>query len=194
MDVTDGRSVDEGAKAAADLMGGIDALVTCAGVISRGASATHDWALWERDLSINLGGTYRCSRAVYPHLCESTAASIVTIASLGSFLGMPQRPSYNSSKSAVVGLTRTLAAEWGPDGIRVNAVAPGFIETEMMRSGIEAGVLGERKMLDRMPLRRLGDAGEVAPLVVFLTSRGASYITGAVVPVDGGLLADGTFF
>jgi len=194
MNVTDEDSVHDATLSAVTFLGGLDTLITCAGVISRGNSESHEWALWERDIAVNLGGTYRCAREAYEHLCRSDSASIITIASLGSFLGMPQRPSYNSSKSAIVGLTRTLAAEWGVHNIRVNAIAPGFIETAMMRSGITAGLLDEKKMMDRMPLRRLGRPDEIAPLAIFLASPGASYITGTVIPVDGGLLCDGTFF
>ena len=107
---------------------------------------------------------------------------------------MPKRLAYNVSKSGVIGLTRTLASEWGPAGIRVNAVAPGFIETPMMRSGIESGALDEQHMLRRIPLRRLGTPEEVANVVEFLTSPAARYITGSVICVDGGTVTDGTFF
>lgn len=193
VDVTDDASVAAMADRAVAETGGIDALVTCAGVISRGDSAKHDWALWERDLEVNVGGTYRSVRAAFPALCRSSHPSIVTVGSLGSFLGMPGRPSYNTSKAAVLGLTRTLAVEWGTRGIRVNAIVPGFVETEMMRSGITAGSLNEARVLGRLPLGRLGQPDEVASVAVFLTSRQASYVNGAIVPVDGGLLVDGSF-
>ncbi len=193
-DVTDHRSVSAMTDEAVAFAGGLDALVTCAGVISRGRSEEHDWTLWERDLQVNVGGTYRCARAAFPALCRSEQASLVTVGSLGSFLGMPLRPSYNTSKAAVLGLTRTLAVEWGRRGIRVNAVAPGFIDTEMMRSGMTSGLLDEGRIIDRLPLGRLGHPQEIAEVVVFLASPRASYVSGAVVPVDGGLLVDGTFF
>ncbi|MGH9093322.1 MAG: SDR family NAD(P)-dependent oxidoreductase, partial [Acidimicrobiales bacterium] len=193
-DVTDEASVAAMTEGAVAFAGGLDALVTCAGVISRGESATHDWALWARDLEVNVGGTYRCARAAFPALRRSGAGAVVTVGSLGSFLGMPQRPSYDTAKAGVLGLTRTLAVEWGPVGVRANAVAPGFVDTEMMRSGMAAGLLDERRIMDRLPLRRLGRPGEIAEVAVFLASPRAAYVTGAVVPVDGGLLVDGTFF
>jgi NAD(P)-dependent dehydrogenase (short-subunit alcohol dehydrogenase family) len=107
---------------------------------------------------------------------------------------MPLRLGYNTAKAAVLGLTRTLAAEWGPSGIRVNAVAPGFIDTAMMRSGFEKGLLDEQLMTRRIPLRRLGLAHEISGVVLFLASPQASYINGACIPVDGGTTIDGTFF
>lgn len=193
-DVTSEASVAAMTAEAEAFAGGLDALVTCAGVISRGESASHDWALWSRDLEVHLGGTYRCARAAFPALRRSGQGALVTVGSLGSFLGMPQRPSYDTAKAGVLGLTRTLAVEWGPLGVRANTVAPGFVDTEMMRSGMAAGLLDERRMMDRLPLRRLGRPEEIAEVVVFLASPRAAYVTGAVVPVDGGLLVDGTFF
>jgi NAD(P)-dependent dehydrogenase (short-subunit alcohol dehydrogenase family) len=194
VDVTDDASVDRLLDAAAQWSGSLDALVTAAGIISRADSAALATGAWQRTLDVNVAGTFRCCRAAYPLLSRSPRAAIVTFGSLGSSLGMPKRLAYNVSKSGVVGLTRTLASEWGPAGIRVNAVAPGFIETPMMRSGIESGALNEQLMLSRIPLRRLGTPAEVAGVVGFLVSPAARYITGSVISVDGGIATDGTFF
>ncbi|MGH9108405.1 MAG: SDR family NAD(P)-dependent oxidoreductase [Acidimicrobiales bacterium] len=193
VDVRDDSSVLRMTSDAVSFAGGLDALVTCAGVISRGEAASHSWDLWQRDIEVNVGGTYRCARHAFPSLRESPAAAIVTVGSLGSFLGMPRRVSYNTSKAGILGLTRTLAAEWGPLGIRVNAIAPGFVETSMMRSGLDTGLLDERRIIDRLPLKRLGRPSEIADVAVFLASTRAAYVTGAILPVDGGVLADGTF-
>jgi NAD(P)-dependent dehydrogenase (short-subunit alcohol dehydrogenase family) len=193
-DVADDTSVDRLVDVVARWSGRLDTLVTAAGVINRAESAGLASSAWHRVLDVNVAGTFRCCRAAYPLLARSPRAAIVTFGSLGSSLGMPQRLAYNVSKSGVIGLTRTLASEWGPAGIRVNAVAPGFIETPMMRSGIESGALDEQLMLRRIPLRRLGTAGEVAEVVEFLASPAARYVTGSVICVDGGTVTDGTFF
>ena len=194
VDVADEASVDRLLDIVVEWSGRLDALVTAAGVISRAESAGLASGDWHRVLDVNVAGTFRCCRAAYPLLSRSPRAAIVTFGSLGSSLGMPKRLAYNVSKSGVIGLTRTLASEWGPAGIRVNAVAPGFIETPMMRSGIESGALDEQHMLRRIPLRRLGTPEEVANVVEFLTSPAARYITGSVICVDGGTVTDGTFF
>jgi NAD(P)-dependent dehydrogenase (short-subunit alcohol dehydrogenase family) len=135
----------------------------------------------------------RCSRAAYPHLRMSARASVVNLASVGSTFGLPQRLGYSTAKSGMLGLTRTLACEWGPDGIRVNAVAPGYIETPMMLSGFDTGALDRSRLLDRTPLGRFGTAGEVAAAVSFLASEDASFVTGTVLKVDGGITVDGSF-
>jgi NAD(P)-dependent dehydrogenase (short-subunit alcohol dehydrogenase family) len=190
LDVTQDVDVD---AAFARLGGSLDLLVNNAGIISRQPASEFDSAQWDREMSVNLGGVMRCSRAAFPLLVASTYASVVNLASVGSTFGLPQRLGYSTTKSGVLGLTRTLAAEWGPHGIRVNAVAPGYIETQMMRSGFATGALDERRLLDRTPLGRFGSAEEVAGAVAFLASDDASFITGTVLEVDGGITIDGSF-
>lgn len=191
MDVTDDGSV----RRALDAVGGdgLDVLVNNAGVISRGPAEDYDTTAWERELAVNLGGTMRCSRAAYPHLLRSPAPSIVNLASVGSTFGLPHRLGYSTTKTGIVGLTRTLAVEWGPRGIRVNAVAPGYIETPMMLSGFETGALDRDRLIDRTPMRRFGTSEEIAAAVAFLVSADASFVTGTVLEVDGGITVDGTF-
>lgn len=194
-DVTDDDAVANLMSEVAAWTGGsLDVLINNAGIISRSATQDMATATWQRDLEVNLGGTFRCSRAAHPLLSAGDAACVINLGSLGSSLGMPQRAAYNAAKTGLVGLTRTLAAEWGPAGIRVNAVAPGFIETTMMRSGFANGLLDEELMTRRIPLRRLGEPHEIAAAVCFLASPAASYINGVVLPVDGGTIVDGTFF
>lgn len=190
VDVTDDDSV-----AAAMMRVGpkLDALVNNAGIISRQPAEEFDSAQWDREMAVNLGGTMRCSRAAFRLLLEGTAPSIVNLASVGSTLGLPQRLGYSTAKTGIVGLTRTLAAEWGRQGIRVNAVAPGYIETPMMLSGFATGALDRERLLGRTPLMRFGTAEEVAAAVSFLVSSEASFVTGVVLEVDGGITIDGTF-
>lgn len=189
MDVTDDRAV----AAAVGALDRLDVLVNNAGIISRQPASRFDSTQWDREMAVNLGGVMRCSRAAYPLLRESGRGSIVNLASVGSTFGLPQRLGYSTTKAGVLGLTRTLAAEWGPDGIRVNAVAPGYIETQMMRSGFETGALDEARLLDRTPLGRFGTAEEIASAVAFLVSEDASFVTGTVLEVDGGITIDGSF-
>jgi NAD(P)-dependent dehydrogenase (short-subunit alcohol dehydrogenase family) len=191
MDVTDDASV---AAAFATLDGRpLDVLVNNAGLISRQPAAEFDSAQWDREMAVNLGGTMRCSRAAYAHLVRAQRPSIVNLASVGSTFGLPQRLGYSTAKSGLLGLTRTLAAEWGPVGIRVNAVAPGYIETAMMTSGFASGALDQSRLLDRTPLGRFGTSEEVAGAVSFLVSGDASFVTGTVLKVDGGITIDGSF-
>ncbi len=191
VDVTDDTAVREAVARFDDRP--LDVLVNNAGILTRRAAADIDSDAWSRELDVNLGGVMRCSRAAFGSLSRSRHAAVVNLASVGSTFGLPQRLAYSTTKSGVLGLTRTLAAEWGPLGIRVNAVAPGYIETPMMLSGFETGALDPVRLLDRTPLGRFGTAEEIAGAVAFLVSDDASFVTGAVLKVDGGLTIDGSF-
>ena len=189
VDVTDDGSVEECVLGLVRL----DVLVNNAGVISRTPAESVDSQRWDFEMAVNLGGTMRCSRAAYGLLRESDSAAIVNLASVGSTFGLPQRLSYSTAKTGIVGLTRTLAAEWGRHGIRVNAVAPGYIETPMMLSGFDTGALDRDILLRRTPMGRFGQADEIAAAISFLVGPDASFVNGVVLEVDGGITVDGTF-
>jgi len=193
LDVTDAASVAAALSVLDATDRSLDALVNNAGIISRAGAAELDPARFDVELAVNLGGVVRCSQAAYPYLRRSGRAAIVNLASVGSTFGLPLRLGYATSKTGVLGLTRTLAAEWGPDGIRTNAVAPGYVETPMMLSGFETGALDRDLLLGRTPMRRFGRSPEIAAAVAFLVSVDASFVNGAVLPVDGGITVDGTF-
>lgn len=190
-DITD----EAGVHALADEVGAeferIDGLVNGAGIISRQPAERFELARWERELSVHLTGTLLITQHLYPMLGRGSA--IVNIASVGSTFGLPGRIAYSTAKSGILGFTRTLAAEWGSRGIRVNAVAPGYVDTEMVRSGFRSGSLDEQKLLGRTPLGRLADPAEIGRAIAFLLSDDASFVHGAVLKVDGGLTIDGAF-
>jgi NAD(P)-dependent dehydrogenase (short-subunit alcohol dehydrogenase family) len=138
-------------------------------------------------LTTNLRGSFALSKAVAKRLMEHGAdGDIQFISSMAAIFGIPQVAAYTASKSAVSGLVRQLAVEWGDKGIRVNAIAPGFIDTAMSRSAFENDPARKQKVLSRTPLARLGNPAEIAGVSAFLSSGAASFITGVMLPVDGG--------
>lgn len=163
----------------------LDALVNCAGVLARGAE--YDIEVFERVIDINLTGTMRCCLAAHSLLARSGGA-IVNTASMLSYFGGPLVPAYSASKGGVAQLTRSLAGKWADEGIRVNAVAPGWIETEMT-GALRADPERNAPILGRTPMNRWGQTSEVGALAAWLVSSEASFVTGAVYPVDGGYSA-----
>lgn len=163
----------------------LDALVNCAGILARGAE--YEIETFERVIDINLTGTMRCCLAAHDLLAHNGGA-IVNTASMLSYFGGPLVPAYSASKGGVAQLTKALAGKWADDDIRVNAVAPGWIETEMT-GALRADPERNAPILGRTPMHRWGKTAEVGALAAWLVSAEASFITGAVYPVDGGYSA-----
>jgi NAD(P)-dependent dehydrogenase (short-subunit alcohol dehydrogenase family) len=162
------------------------ALVNCAGVIFRDGSE-YDIDTFQKVIDVNLTGTMRMCLAARPKLAAARGA-IVNTASMLSFFGGPLVPAYTASKGGVMQLTKSLAIAWAPDGIRVNAIAPGWIETELTRN-IIADEARSSVILGRTPLKRWGEPADIGGAVVFLCSEEARFITGAILPIDGGYAA-----
>jgi len=178
LDVTDQASAD----AAIARFDRLDALVNCAGVLFRGQE--YDMAVFQKVIDVNLTGTMRMCVGARPLLAKQGGA-IVNTASMLAIFGGPLVPAYTASKGGVAQLTKALGVAWAEEGIRVNAVAPGWVATEVTRGIVEdpvrsAGILG------RTPMKRWGEPRDIGDVVAFLCSDAARFMTGTVVPVDGG--------
>ncbi len=137
-------------------------------------------------LNVHVLGAHALSRAVLPGMCRRGKGSLLFIASMASLIGLPLVVAYAAAKSAHLGMVRTLASEYGKHGIRVNAIAPGWIRTPMMEQALAKDTARQEKILSRTPLQRFGEVDEIADAAVFLSSPSARFITGAILPVDGG--------
>jgi gluconate 5-dehydrogenase len=137
-------------------------------------------------LTTHVLGAHALSRAVAPEMIHRRSGSILFIASMASLFGLPQVVAYSAAKSAYVGMVRALATELSPHGVRVNAIAPGFIETEMSRKALEGDPARRDRILTRTPMARLGDPDDIGMAAVYLCSAAAKFVTGIVLPVDGG--------
>ena len=189
-DVTDRASLEAALRTTLDSLGKIDILVNCAGITKRTPTLDVSETEWASIIETNLTGTWRSCQVFGRHMLERGYGRIVNIASLASFVGLLEVAAYTASKSAVAGLTRALAVEWGHRGVNVNAIAPGVYRTALNAALLDGTERGKEFLL-RTPLRRFGRIEELAGACVFLASGAASFVNGEVLTVDGGFLASG---
>jgi NAD(P)-dependent dehydrogenase (short-subunit alcohol dehydrogenase family) len=197
VDVTSLESVEAVAARCVDEFGGIAGLCTSAGISAYGTVVELPVETWDQVLAVNLTGTFFCCRAVLPAMVEAGEGAIVTIASIAGMAGSALTSAYAASKAGVIGLTRQMAIDFGPRGVRVNVVCPGTVPTPLVTRGIrKKGAASDEEVqanldarVPKFPLRRLGTVDDIANVVAHLLSDEAAWVTGLVHPVDGGLTA-----
>ena len=193
VDVTDSTSVDAMTAAVLERWGRLDALVTCAGYNRHQSAAELEDETFRRLFDVHLGGTLRCCRSAFPALELSGRGAVVNFSSIAARIGRPRRAPYSAAKGGIEALTRTLAVEWAPAKIRVNAIAPGVVSTRLVADNIASGNVDPKSLIAGIPLARFGQPEEIASAVGFLLSDAASYITGQTLVVDGGATIDGNW-
>ncbi|SOX55964.1 NAD(P)-dependent oxidoreductase, partial [Mycobacterium ahvazicum] len=186
-DVTDRSQVDAALAAIRAQLGPVAVLVNAAGLDGFKRFSNITFEDWQRVVDVNLHGVFHMTQAVLPDMVEAGWGRIVNISSSSTHSGAPYMSHYVAAKSAVNGLTKSLALEYGPSGITVNAVPPGFIDTPMLRSAEQRGYLGDiDETIARTPVRRIGKPEDIAAACAFLISEEAGYITGQILGVNGG--------
>jgi len=191
-DVSDESSVASMADAIMAKFGRIDVLVNNAGVSSITPAEEISVKEWQRVMNINLLGPFLCCRAFGRIMLQQRSGSIINVASVAGLLGVADRAAYNASKHGLIGLTRTLAAEWGGRGVRCNAVCPGWVKTAMDDSAQDAGLYSGSDIMGRVPMARFATPDDIANAIAFLADPSQSgFVNGHTLSVDGGWAADG---
>jgi len=193
-DVTSEADVARFAAAVADVYGRVDVLVNNAGIAHIAPAEHTDVSAWRRVLEVNLTGPFLLCHAFGPGMLERRSGSIVNIASVAGLRGVADRSAYNASKHGLIGLTRTLAVEWGGRGVRVNAVCPGWVKTPMDDASQGEGAYVDSDITDHVPSGRFARPDDVAEAVAFLADpRRSGFVNGTALSVDGGWHADGSW-
>jgi NAD(P)-dependent dehydrogenase (short-subunit alcohol dehydrogenase family) len=188
VDITDEEGVEDAVHKAEEELGRIDFLVNNAGVRHQASVVDHDIGTWRRTVDVNLTGTFICSRAAVKAMLRHGGGKILNIASIAGVLAMSNRVAYAASKAGIIGLTRAMAVELGPQGIYCNAIAPGIFETPLTASYFEDQDFASL-IVDNTPLRRWGQPSELAPAAIFLCSEASDFVQGVTLCVDGGWVA-----
>ena len=189
-DVADRTSLESLRDKASSAFGKVDILVNCAGRTERAPTIGFPESHWSEILEINLMGTLRACQVFGQHMIDRAHGRIINIASLSTFVAFFEVAAYSASKAAVASLTKSLAIEWAPHGVCVNAIAPGIFSTALNQKLLKETDRG-RELLMRTPMKRFGEVHELAGAAVFLASDAASFVTGEILVVDGGFLASG---
>ncbi|MBL1375846.1 SDR family NAD(P)-dependent oxidoreductase [Zobellella iuensis] len=191
-DIGNENEVDELIKKVMSIYGRIDVLINCAGIADQSVP-TEEQRLedFSRVLRVHLQGTFLMSRMVARVMLEQGRGCIVNLGSIAGLAGIPGRNAYGAAKAGIAAMTRSMACEWGRKGIRVNAVAPGYVRTELVAGLERQGALDTRSIVGRTPLGRLARPEEIAEVIAFIASERASFITGTTLVADGGWLALG---
>lgn len=189
-DVTDNASIDRLLQSACQEFGSVQILVNCAGRTKKMPTLDFPESEWNAIIETNLTGTLRACRVFGRHMVEQRYGRIVNIASISSLVSLYQVAAYSASKAAVASLTKSLAIEWAPSGVCVNALVPGVFRTDL-NAGLLDGTERGKEFLVRTPMRRFGKVEELVGATIFLASDAASYVTGHLLVVDGGMLSSG---
>ncbi len=191
-DVAREADVKRFVHAAREHGGGLHVLINCAGIPDTfRPTVEQDLASWQRLIDVHLTGTYLVSKTAAPAMLEAGKGAIINVSSIAGVLGLTMRNAYSASKAGIGMLTRVLACEWAQQGVRVNAVAPGYMLTPFFQRLLDEGKLDGDGIRRRTPMGRFGTAQHIADAMLFLASDRAAFITGVVLPVDGGYTAHG---